>query len=539
MYSQQPLYRTQTIVSPQGRVLMETKGTQINKTSVSDEYNERNQGCTVSFGGQTDLHPHVRYAEDGEEGTKQYGKLQPVHDPIPDDAVYASPVYLLTEKQRDQLDSFVSGWELRNGCIATKLQDQCEAENRVLYPVLIESDDGDCLKDEEGGQIQWEREFVAEYLPVSIHDCQWYFSGGRSVHCHVPLFTTKDGIDHLKEVSKDFYGELDSGIYSRKRQFRLPGVAHSKTGQPKTPIEPEWEDERIGQEVVTTDPERPETYADLVRDVYGLDVLDRPTAYLWNPSEPDEPKSEPHLWEPGMDKPTGDALGKWQRYNRHAYCPHAKANGGTRSMALITYKGGAYSRDGDTYLPSQIWMAIGCDGEPWHEDGNCPVKLSKPDYRKLTDMGVEPGNDLLVIGGRNHRSRIFQLNSEQENTIWYALHKERKPGDDHDREDTLQVIRDCGFEPGSANRVDPKEPVERESGGPSEAATLQSEAERRGIDTLTHPEQRKVANRLLRVHGFGRTVEWFKEQFRDDFDRERTIKILKGICGKYDDLPNV
>ena len=528
MHSRQPLYRT---VSPRGEVLMTIDETDRLKTHDSREY----RGCTVSFGGQPDLYPHVRYAEDGDEGTKQYGKLRPVHDPIPDDAVYASPVYLLTEEERDRLQPFSSGWETKDGCIATRLQDRCEAENRVLYPVLIESDDGDSWQQ----QIEWERGFVEEHLPVSVYDCEWFHSGSRSVHCHVPLFTTKDGIDYLKEVSKDSDGELDSGIYSRKRQFRLPGVTHSKTGQPKTPIEPEWNDDRIGQEVVTTDPERPETYADLLREVYGLDVLDRPTAYLWNPSEPDEPKSEPHIWEPGTTKPTGDALEKWRRYNRHAFCPHAKAEGGTRSMALITYWGGAYGRDGDTYLPCEIWIAIGCDGERWHEDGNCPVKVSKPDYEKIAGMDVEPGDDLLIIGGRNHRSRIIQLDFDSFDIVWNALLRELEPGDDYDREDTLQVIRDCGFEPGSPNRVDPKEPVERESGGPSEAAALQSQAERRGIDTLTHDQRLKVGNRLLRVRGRGGAVEWFKEQFGDEFDRELTIKFLKAISDKYDDLPRV
>lgn len=410
----------------------------------------------------------------------------------------------------------------------------------MLYPVLIESDEGSI-----DDQKEWEREFINEYLPVSVHDCQPYFSGSRSVHAHVPLFTTGEGIEYLREVARESHAGLDEAIYSEKRQFRLPGVKHHTTRTPKTAIQWEWEREDIAREVAENGVERPETVADLLRETFGPDVLENPEQFVWEPDTgTEEVKSEPHLWEPGQPKPEGGATEKWQAYNRHAFSPHAKAEGGTRSMALIEVKNEGYCHDGRTFITAYIWMAVTCTGETWQQDasnGLSPVVLSKADYRKFREMEVKPRDELLIIGGRSHRSRILRVDQDQRGEIWDALLDEIDPHHPADRSNTLDTIESLGLDPGRPG-MNGTPRADRESGESEEssrAMTLQIQAEEWGIDSLTHQERLHLGNRLLRMRGWEGAIEWYREQFGDEFDRDLTVKHLKSIADRFDDLPDV
>lgn len=150
-------------------------------------------------------------------------------------------------------------------------------------------------------------------------------------------------------------------------------------------------------------------------------------------------------------------------------------------------------------------------------------------------MGVEGGDDLLIIGGGSRKSRIFKPDLEDFNTIWNALISEEGGAN---REETLETIRDCGFEPGNPGK-NGEYRQESEESEPSQAATLQTQAERQGMETLTHMQRRKVANRLLQMRGLEESVEWFREQFGDDFKEDITRSNLEGLCDEFDDLPDV
>jgi len=212
-----------------------------------------------------EYHPFVRYGRTVDGDFRQFPRLQSIYEPIPAEAEFGSPVYLLTERQREQNNERVAnGTEYQvDTNIAREIQDECENENRVLNPILVESDardDGYTLEEME----RWTADFISEALPVEPQDCQFYYSGSRSIHAHVPLFVqSKAGLTRLKELASTFNDEnnalLDTGIYSRKRQFRILGVEHDKTGDKKIPVRLNTTDQQIAQAIVDSDVEKPDT----------------------------------------------------------------------------------------------------------------------------------------------------------------------------------------------------------------------------------------------------------------------------------------
>ena len=75
-------------------------------------------------------------------------------------------MYGLTPSQYERQESLDSGYEVQGeyNSIATELQDECEADDRVLYPVHIESDV--YHEEDPATLIEWFREFVEDYLDV-------------------------------------------------------------------------------------------------------------------------------------------------------------------------------------------------------------------------------------------------------------------------------------------------------------------------------------------------------------------------------------
>jgi len=375
--------------------------------------------------------PCVRYGFPEEsDNPHQAPTLQPIDAPVPDEAETASPVYLLTDDQYERHQSFENPYAVANSsCIAIALQDECEQVDRVVYPIHIESDAFPELSFET--TIQHITEFVETELGCPVADCTFYYSGNRSIHAHVPkVVTSERGRERFKEratqLSDEAGAEFDLGIYSRKRQFRLPGVPHQKTGFPKVEVKPEWEHDRIVQEAASSTPERPAAYAEVLSNVFGPSR--RQTGGNARPTESDAPallqklggdeavlslddagrevdcpliEQEQHPADPA-DVP------KWAQYNCHEFSPYAHASGNARSVAVVKVKGGAFARKetrGEAAMvPAYFYGARGCNSEFTKADKHAPLQLSDRDFEK---WDYRDGDHVVIIGGQSRNSRIF------------------------------------------------------------------------------------------------------------------------------------
>lgn len=497
---------------------------------------------SITTNGQHSFHTeliYVRYGLDG-SGVSQLATLHHVHDPLPDDVVYASPLYVLTPSDQHRHNDLDEPYAVSEAtCIAKDIQDNCEDENRVLYPVLIESDKPRKLGTKE--VINRIVSFIKDELPVSPYECRWYFSGGKSIHVHVPRFVRDSGRRYLKERAMEYDDVLDVAIYSRKRQFRLPGVEHEDS-LPKVAIEPEWSGERIIQKATKADPEPPETYADVLYETFGTDVLKNLEQYVWM----EEAKST--LDEPAplleRDSLQSDYHEKrlWKRYRGWPFSPYANAGNGQRSVALVQVKGGLFYQLKRTanlhsdcyYVPCEVEGAIGCDGE-YRISGRSPrpVKLSKKDAQK---WDFETNDYVVIIGGKSGESKIFKMP-----LVGLGL-PHRKVGEllsSGERQAALAYLQSEGYDIGSAGPNGGRRGVSQGSHserGHNNARELQRQAEDNGVGVLTEVELLHVANRLLQMKGRDGVHEWFQEQFELDYNRERTNQKIQAIRRKYDDL---
>lgn len=526
-----------------------------------------------------DILPCVQYGFPEDKGPTRSPRLNTIFDPIPQGANTASPLYLVPQERYQSQEQFDTGYEVRGGSsIATELQDECEnddSDNRVLYPFHVESDE----YYEEGPEtlIQWIREFVEDHLDIPLQTCTLYFSGNRSIHAHVPRFIQNEDISLLKDLAETFCeetgAELDCGIYSRKRLFRLPGVVHRKTGFRKVEIQPEWDEDRIIQAFART-PDVPESYEAVLRDVF----LTQPPASspsattdytphdIFRSLTGDETLLELSRDEPAVEievpfieradeSPDEPAeVPKWSMYNSKEFSPYALASGNSRSVAAVRIKGGAFARrnkrEGSTMVPAYFYGARGCAGEKYTKDHvHAPLQLSKQDYRK---WDYEIGDKIVIIGGRSRNSRIFNVSSWEATVAGHAL-----TGEEGSRETALDYLSEQGYDIGasgsarselksrSASRegVADREtgtiwPARENSGTGVEA--LQWKAEHEGIDTLSHNDRIRLACRFLQ-NGWQPTWEWFEDQFGSAFKPDVTWEFLKGIVedpdfDEYDDV---
>nr|WP_199240871.1 hypothetical protein [Halorubrum sp. SD690R] len=472
----------------------------------------------------------------------------------------------MTRDQYERQDGFESGYEVAGDytSIATELQDECEADNRVLYPVHIESD----VYHEEGPAtlINWFRKFTEDYLDVPFHTCKLFFSGNRSIHVHVPrLVSGEDQRKQLKELAERFCteeeAELDCGLYYAKRMFRLPGVEHSKRTLPKVKIQPEWDHERIVREASTTASETPESYEAVLRRVFATQpslTIDAPQTSLDPPHDlfrvfdSDETVLELETGEQSIETPLIEQqeypenqaeVIRWCQYNAKEFSPYALAKGNSRSVAALKVKGGAFTRDnvrnGATLVPAYFYGARGCAGEKFtKEDEHAPLQLSGHDSEK---WDYEAGDDVVIIGGQSRNSRIFRVESRQATVVGHAL-----TGDDASRQAALDFLEDEGYEVGEAGTSEKGElsktvgPRKRAGHSPSvqvphtEAAVLQQQAEQDGIETLSHMERWRVACRVLNW-GWEPAWEWFENQFEGNFDSDITREQFQSVIKTYPD----
>lgn len=534
--------------------------------SKSSSNDSLNSAPTTAVLDELEYIPCVQYGFPVDKGPRRTPKLQTIFEPIPEDATTVSPVYTLTDSQYKRQEELESGYGVKGATsIATELQNECEVDDNVLYPIHIESD----AYHEEGPAplIEWFREFVVDYLDVPFDTCQLFFSGNRSIHVHVPRFVSGKGDrEQLREMAETFNeeagAELDCALYDRKRLFRLPGVQHRKTSLQKVKIEPRWTHEKIIREASNTTTDVPSSYETLLRHVFAAQPsltvespqtsIDPPYDLFWVLDSQrtvlefkSERKSVNTPLIEQVEYPNDpSAVPKWAQYNTKEFSPYALASGNGRSVAVVRVKGGAFSRknvrNGTTLVPVYFYGAQGCAGEEFTKDReHAPLQLSDHDYEKWDHA---EGDDVVIIGGQSRNSRIFVVTAGEAEAVGRAL-----TGEDASRHAALDYLDGEGYDvgkggvSGASTRSEATEaqgysdddsPNYRET----EAAKLQRQAEKEGIETLTHEERSRVACRILK-RGWKPAWEWFEKQFgsgfKPDVTREQFLSIINAYPTDY------
>jgi hypothetical protein len=498
---------------------------------------------------------------------RQQGTLTSIYAPVPEDATTVSPVYLVpTDRYEHQFDlEYPWAIEGKESCIAQEIQNECEQSQRVWYPVYVESDET-VLLDEMARSLA---EFVRDVLDMAPEACTFYYSGGRSIHVHVPRFIeTKNDLKILKKRAEKWNEQadiaVDTGIYSRKRQFRLPGVEHEKRGLQKAPIEPEWNHAQIFRAATRDRPEaKPETYDGMLETVFGAGFI---TLLGRDAVEEDElilqlTRKKGELKVPVEEWPTypeyNSEVWRWHAYNSKEFSPYANTATGDRSVCALEVVGTPYSHWKEsryTLVPARFYGAVGCDGKFTKESGkHAPLQLSGKDYEKYERRRLGPGDCLVIIGGRSRSSKLLRVSQEEADIVGELL-----TGDEEQptrrRQSALDYLTEQGYDVGAAgyngrqsntskNRSNQRErAADRDRIYPvrnpdSEASRLQQRAEQEpgAITEFTHQERFNLACRLLRLGSWDAVWEWFKQQFDDDFRPDVTYTHLTNIVNQYPD----
>lgn len=498
----------------------------------------------------SELRPYVRYARTGDDGNpRQLHRLHHIDEPVPVDADFASPVYLLEESQIKRHRERKAEDDLfrvnDQTSIAIALQDECEEVDRVRYPLFIESD-----ADIEFFKMRAElKRFISDVFEVNPNDGRGYFSGGRSLHIHLPYYVgSHTGLQGIRNKVEAFNEESDALIdpsnYSRKSLFRLPGAKHHNTGIRKLSVALDSSDEQLQKEIARAVAGRREE--ELV--LPSTEIGDFLRFCVSQPLELGQSVPVPVVEQ--EEQPTMEAnRARWKQYNRHPFSPYANTGNERRSVVVAQVKGNPYCRDteagGDIrqgiFVPAYIYGAVSADGEylMWRENGR--IRLSKIDYGKWNSGR---GDTIVLLGGQSRGSRIIELDDsmEREWLMDLLVHDSKRVDNDSDgRREVIDTLRMFGYDVGSAGKNGPYRHQSGWSGGGGErsssrASQLQKQAERNDVEILTHREQLHVTNRLLALRGWNGADEWFREQYGDNYDREITHKHLRSVVEKYDDL---
>jgi len=400
------------------------------------------------------------------------------------------------------------------------------------------------------------KRFIREVLEVDPTEGKWFHSGGRSLHVHLPYYAKNyTELRRLRREAEAFNEEaevtIDATNYSRKSLIRLPGAEHHNTGIEKFPVSSDSPDEELQKRIaqamadVLPDSKRKEISYSAGRSEIGRFSLSQELGLI---------KEIPTPVVEQRERPTEDAyLERWKQYNEHLFSPYANTGGERRSIVVAQVKGSPYCRevelpedsplpgsvDRRTLIPAYIYGAVGADGKHTVWRRASPIKLSNTDYKK---WDYEQGDTVVLIGGQSKSSRIIKLENfaERESVVGALLSDSKWIDDGLDgREEALDALQSWGYEVGSAGKNGPyrTDRHRKKESQPSRAHRLQKQAERDGVETLTHNERLDVGNRLLSVRGWVGADEWFQEQYGASYDREITHKFLRSIAKKYDDLP--
>lgn len=487
------------------------------------------------------LFPMVRFGRSREEGgVSQDPILYSVHDSIPADATFASPIYLLERDQRTRLNQFKENpYAVTGSSIANELQDQCQKTGMVLHPIHVESDtlttDGNGVAPQT--VVGWFRDFIEHELKVSPQSCRFFHSGGRSIHAHVPRVGTEADIEVLRHRAGAFNEsretELDAQIYTKKRQFRLPGIEHDSTGIPKFEIGAFDTDDAIARAYIAARSSPPKTYAEVLEQVFrvtppeeviivaGEGVQQIAVKLLCDDVLLSLPEFEVPVSIPELALPPADDAERevWDRYNEKEFSPYANAGeGNPRSVAVVTVRGGPFCQvtgDQRIRVPCEIHAAIGCDGQFIVYFDDRPLQISK---RDLQHWEYTDGEKLVIIGGRSRRALVRRIPSEIAVGVSLRL---RITKDGFRRQAAIEYLQDEGFDtgkegPGSggaANRFANTGIGRNQS---TRAIQLKEQVERDGINSVEHIDRRSIAMSLLSIEGWDATWEWFATQFGDD-----------------------
>jgi len=507
----------------------------------------------------TDYVPCLRYGfPEDSDNPRQDPRLRPITEPIPKEAETVSPVYLLTKDQFRRQAALENPYQVRGANnIAKSLQDECEDEDRVIYPLHVESD----KYIERGPEplLEWFRTFAIEFLEIDPQDCTYYHSGSRSIHLHAPYFLIgeKDRLQNKEEIQKfsnEIGAEFDFGLYDQKRQFRLPGVVHQKTGYRKVQIGPYWNESQIIEGLTKTATTTPRTYPDVLATVYDHP----PTPECSTPLEPllstdeifalfggperaisffdPETNSKIPLVEQQIEPTTEEEIGRWRAYNDKEFSPYAKTGNGNRSVAVIKPVGGMFGRknvrNGSTLIPAFFYGAKGGDGDFVKYRVHAPLQLSNID-RKKWDPEF---NLVVVIGGRNRQSRIIEVDKMTASITGLLLHPE-----EGSRNEALAYLKKQGYDVGSSGGTSTQTTNTARTRGDYEqvlpatdprtnAGELQRRAEQNGIETLTHDERIRVACRLFSKYHWDPVWLWFKKQYGGEFKPDVAFTQLRSIA---------
>jgi len=480
--------------------------------------------------------PCVRYGSSVESEATQFPALRPVHAPIPEEATTASPIYYLTEAQLERQDDLSNPYAVSGDHpVAKYLQDECETADRVLYPVVVESDSKVNLDEMTSGVVK----FVENFLDVDQGYYTLWYSGGRSVHAHVAAFVDDDGWQQIKQIARKYNDsedsdiELDTAIYSQKRQFRLPGVKHQDNDGLKTQIKPEWTHQKIFSEAHSRDRHVPETFLGVLSETVPdrVDPLDQSNLLDEEPEGGSQVEGSPSVPVSQREQPPSNPERglDYYRHNAHPISPYANAEADNlHSVVVVKVMGDPFERDGAQFVPCDVYGTIGGGGEYRvfaEEPGPVarPLKLSGHDNQK---WDFNRTDYVVILGGKSRRSRIFQV--EKVEAVLTAGWLENDG-----RRAALRQLEDWEYDTGSTgmNGTRPSE----WSDNPSEAAKIQRQIERTGIETVTNQYEAllKVACRLLRVEGWDHTWKWFKKNLGGEFDPAKTHSHLSKIVKCY------
>ena len=466
------------------------------------------------------LIPSVRY---GRKDGGQYPELHLTCSSIPGDVNTVSPIYYLTENQLERQDSLSNPYETTDvSCIAKELQDNCEKRNRVLYPVVVESDTELNLDDMAESIIR----FLEENLNLTPTDYTLWYSGGRSIHAHTSLFVDSNGLKQVKETVKEFNQDsevtLDTSNYSRKSQFRLPGVKHDKTGGVKVKVNPGWDHEEIFSKAHSKRENLPDTYLDALAEVLPHDNTQQSGII-----SQDEVNNQGPLL-PSEIVPF---------YNRH-FSPYANADkDDLHSVAILKVLDDQPHELHDEYfVGAAIFCAVGGGGREDYlvskknDFDYRHIKLSTHDAEK---WDYEMGDIVAILGGRSRRSRIFEIDIDEAKTASRVLYEDG-------REAAIRHFSAWGYDVGSTG-LDGEESLSiSDTSRFTEAARLKQEIDEQGLPSVVveegisvHDLLFKVSCRLLKIRGWGATWDWLRHTLGDNFEPEETHKRLKKIVETY------
>lgn len=344
--------------------------------------------------------PYIRYGF-VEDGDFRQGKLRPLSDPIPPDAVTASlGIYFLTSREK---------YLVSQGVGAKFIQNNCEEDGRVAYTIVAESD---ALEDKVEAQtiIEWLIDFAENTLDLDKNEYQLYFSGHRSIHLHTDYYVPEGGLDFIKKEAQEFNqiqnAELDTGIYTSKRQFRLIGAEHQETGLYKISVPSDSDRDQLIK-LGLQDPNLDIPHS-LPSNGAGNNLVAGNSSRRALPDKYESRLLSKYIKDAGSQIDEKSVAHLDGSYTNRYFSPYAKTEDGERSVCVFEPVNSPFCwmETKEIRVPSIIHGARGADGEYVIRNKKAPVILSKSDFRKFE---YQSGEFVVIIGGQSRSSRIFTV----------------------------------------------------------------------------------------------------------------------------------